>query len=119
MTTASHPRRKRDLLAPFEGNRKLEGLSLEDFMMSALPDAVWAQYERDRNKEALATKRALFFRSVFAPSLASALNAARVGDTAAVCRFADRLEQRLERRLACEPAPMHSCVQTILMTKER
>jgi hypothetical protein len=118
MAIGSHLRRKRDLLAPFEGNRKLEGLSLEDFMMSALPDAVWAQYERDRDKEALATKRALFFRSVFVPSLASALSAARVGEVAAVGTFGDQLERRLKQRLAGQPAPMHSWVQTILLAKE-
>lgn len=41
--------------------------------MFDLPDAAWADYQRDGNKDAFAERHAAFFRSIFAPSLACAL----------------------------------------------
>src|SRR5262249_31799935 len=70
MVIGSSLRRKRDLLAPFAADGHFEGLTVEDSEVSELPDAAWVDYERDGNAEALATKRALFFRSVFMPTLA-------------------------------------------------
>jgi hypothetical protein len=86
--------------------------------MSVVTDAAWTQFERDRDSEALATKQARFFRSVFMPSLASALERVRAGETGALTAFGDRLEQSLKRRLASQPAPMHSLVQTIVLAKQ-
>ena len=68
-----------------------------------LPDAAWTDYQLDADKEALATKQALFFRSVFMPSLASALTRVRDGDAEALRSFADRLQEGLTRRLASQP----------------
>jgi SAM dependent carboxyl methyltransferase len=118
MVLRAHPRRKRDLLAPFAGNRKFQQLTVEDFAMSGVSDAAWDQYQLDGDKQALATKRALFFRSIFVPSLACALSPARAGNGAAPGIFADELEQRLKRRLANQPAAMPSFVQTILLAKK-
>ena len=87
--------------------------------MSELPDAAWADFERDENKEALATKHALFFRSVFVPSLASALASLGAGNAAAISAFGDQIEQRLKRRLASHPAPTHSFVQIIVLVKAK
>jgi hypothetical protein len=94
-----------------------QDLTVEDFDMSALSDGGWTDYERDGNKEGLATKQALFFRSVFMPSLASALDGVRSGDGEAVRLFGERLEAGLKRRLAIQPAAMHSFVQTIVLAK--
>jgi hypothetical protein len=66
----------------------------------------------------LATKHALFFRSVFMPTLASALDRVRSGDAEALRVFGDRLEAGLKRRLASQPAAMHSLVQTIVLVKQ-
>jgi hypothetical protein len=117
MVLRAHARRNRDLLAPFGGNGKFQQLTVEDFAMSEVSDAAWAQYTCDRDKEALATKRALFFRSIFVPSLACALSPARAENGAAPDTFADQLEQRLKRRLASLPAAIHSFAQTILLAK--
>jgi hypothetical protein len=117
MALGSYPRRKRDLLAPFGGNGKFQQLTLEDFEVSELSDAAWTEYQRDGDKEALATKHALFFRSVFVPSLASALAAVRSGEAEALATFGDHLESRLKRRLASQPAAMHSFVQTMVLAK--
>jgi hypothetical protein len=117
MVLGAHPRRKCDLLAPFERDGQFQGLTVEDFAMSPLPDAAWIGYERDGNKEALASSHALFFRSIFAPSLASALERVRSGDAEANGNFADRLEFGLKRHLASQPAAMHSFVQTVVFAK--
>lgn len=119
MVISAFPRRKRDLLAPFAANGKFQQLIVEDCEMYELPDAAWADYERDRDKEALVAKHALFFRSIFVPSLASALERAREGDAEAFATFSNQVEQRLKRRLASQLAPMHSFVQTIVLSKSK
>lgn len=73
MVVASYPRQKSELLAPFKRGGQFRGLSVEHYEFLSLPDAAWADYERDGDASALATKHALFFRSVFVPSLGSAL----------------------------------------------
>jgi hypothetical protein len=117
MTLGAYPRRSRDLLAPFARDGQFQNLTVEEFEMSELPDAAWTDYELDGNKDALATKQALFFRSVFMPSLASAIDGVRAGDAEALRIFGDCLESGLKRRLASQPAPMHSFVQTIVLAK--
>jgi hypothetical protein len=67
----------------------------------------------------LNSKHALFFRSIFVPSLASALTRVREGDAEVVAVFSNQVEQRLKRRLASHPAPMHSFVQTIVLAKDK
>jgi len=119
MVLRAYPRRKGDLLAPFESNRNFQGLLLEGFQMSEVSGTAWVEYECDRDKEALAAKRALFFRSVFVPSLACALSRTRAGGGGARDDFADQLEQRLKRHLATEPEEMPTLVQTILFAKRR
>jgi hypothetical protein len=118
MTIGSHLRRKQDLLAPFAGKGKLQNLTVEDFAMFEVPDSAWAQYNIDGNKEALAAKRALFFRSVFAPSLASALGPALPTNSNALASFAGQLEQHLKRRMASHLAAIHSLVQVIVLAKQ-
>jgi hypothetical protein len=117
MVLGSYPRRKNDLLAPFAHDGQFQHLTVEDFEMAELRDAAWTNYERDGNREALAISHALFFRSIFMPSLGSALARVRAGDTEALHIFGDHLEAGLKRRLATQPTPMHSLVQTIVLAK--
>ena len=98
-------------------NGKFQQLNVEDFAMSEVRDAVWEQYDRDGDKGALATKHALFFRSIFVPSLACALSPARDTNGEVHGAFADQLEQRLKRRLASRPLEMLSFVQTLVLAK--
>jgi hypothetical protein len=119
MTLRAHLRRKRDLLAPFERTGEFQQLTVEDFAMSEVSDAAWDQYACDGDKEALTTKRTLFFRSIFVPSLACALSPARAGNGEALAIFADQMDQRLKQRLANQPAEMRSFVQTILLSKKK
>jgi SAM dependent carboxyl methyltransferase len=118
MILGSHPRRNCDLLAPFDQDEPFQQLTVERFDMSVVTDIPWTEYERDRDREALATKHALFFRCIFMPSLAAALDCVRAGDAEALGAFADRLEHGLKRRLASQPAAMHSFVQTIVLAKQ-
>lgn len=116
MVLHAYPRQKLELFAPFAPNG-FQGLTVEDFEMSALPDPFWADYERDGDTEALAAKQASFFRAVFVPTLAAALERVRAGDANAHRTFGDRLEAGLKQRLASHPAPTHSFVQTLVLAK--
>jgi hypothetical protein len=113
----AYPRLKSSLLAPFAHDGHFQHLIVEEFEMSVLQDAAWSEFERDGNKESLAAKHALFFRSVFMPSLASALTSVRAGDADALHNFGDRLEAGLKGRVASQPRAMHSFVQTIVLAK--
>jgi hypothetical protein len=116
MAVGSYPRRKSELLAPFVPNGQFQQLVVEDFEFAVLQDAAWADYQRDGDKEALAAKHALFFRSIFVPSLASAL--ARAADAEACRAFGDRMENGLRLRLVKHPAALHSFVSTIVLAKQ-
>ena len=118
MTIGSHPRRKKDLLAPFVGTGQFQNLTVEDCLMSEVTDSAWEQYKIDKDEEILAAKRALFFRSIFVPSLAGALGTKATSNDDARAKFADQVEQRLKRRLASHPAAVHSLVQVIVLVKE-
>jgi hypothetical protein len=117
MVIGSHPRRMSDLLAPFATNKPFENLSVEAFDESVVTDSAWEEFEKNGESRTLATKHALFFRSVFAPSLAVALTRVRAGDTDAPDAFGDRLESGLRRRLESQPEPMYSFVHTIVLAK--
>ena len=119
MTVGNYPRPKRDLLAPFAVNGGFQQLAVEACEMVEFPDAAWTEYQRDGNKEALVTKHVLFFRSIFVPSLASALVRVRTGHAEALGAFGNQLEQRLRRRLLSQPAATHSFVQTIVLAKAK
>jgi hypothetical protein len=117
MTIGPHPRRKRDLLAPFADGGQFDGLIVEICETSMLEDAAWHLLQRDGNKEGFAAKHALFFRSVFMPSLAAGLRRVREGDESALVKFGDRLERGMKDRVMREPLPMNSLVQTIVLAK--
>ena len=109
------PRRRRDLLAPFAGGGEFRQLAVQHCETNTLEDSAWADFERDGDKDALATKHALFFRAIFAPTLAGALE--RGDDPERRLAFLARLESGLKRRLADRPQPIHSRVETIVLAK--
>jgi hypothetical protein len=115
MVVGAYPRRRCDLLAPFQRSGQFQNLSVQCCELSWVADGPWAEYERDGNKEAFGTKHALFFRSVFVPSLALGLTDPHDAGQRRI--FADRFEDGLKRRLADQPAPLHSFVQTIVLAK--
>ncbi|MBV9038811.1 MAG: hypothetical protein JO182_30280 [Acidobacteriaceae bacterium] len=117
MVLTCYPRQKSELLAPFAKNPQFRGLTVEDCDVSAVPDPAWIEYQGDGDKQALATKQALFFRSIFMPSLASALTRVRAGDGEASLGFADRLQEGLMQRLAKHPASLAGLVETIVLAK--
>jgi SAM dependent carboxyl methyltransferase len=117
MAVGGYMRSKDDLFAPFVAESRFQGLTIEDYEVSMLPDPAWADFERTGDKEAMAVKNALFFRAVFMPSLADSLTRVRSGDSEALGTFADRLQDGLARRLAIEPTPMDMSVQTIVFAK--
>jgi SAM dependent carboxyl methyltransferase len=112
MVLGAYPRCRSQLLDPFCSDDQYCGLTVERCELSPLPDAAWNDYERDSNQEALTKRHVGFFRSIFVPSLATAL-----GDSGKSRLFADEFAGRLTRRLADQPAPYHSFVQTIVLAK--
>jgi hypothetical protein len=113
MVLGVYPRRQSQLLAAFSPDGQFRGLTVEHSELSVVPDAAWADYERNEDKNALATRHARFFRSVFAPSLASP-----IADQGKRRVFPDRLEEKLKGHLADRPAPLHSFVQTMVFAKQ-
>ncbi len=115
MVIGSFARRRCDLLAPFRSDAPFHGLAAETCDIFPVEDPAWADYQRDGNKDLLASRQARAFRATFAPSLASALIGR--GDEER-CAFADRLEHGLKCRLAKQPRAAYSLVQTIVLTKK-
>jgi hypothetical protein len=109
------PRRRTELLAPFERDGRCRSLKVEHCETSELADPAWADYEKDGNKEALAARQAAFYRSVFAPSLGSWLSSS--DNLEALQKFSERLEHGLRQRLMMRPAPINSLVETIVISK--
>src|SRR5262249_21667766 len=114
MTLGSVPRRRSQLLAPFNSNHKFCGLTSECCELTDLPDAAWIDYERDGNLEELLDRHTGFVRAIFAPSLATSL-----ADPGKSRTFVDELQRRLKRKLAERPIPLHSFVQTMVLAKQR
>jgi len=115
MVLGTWSRRRRDLLAPFGHDGKFCDLKVEWCETNVVPDVAWGVYERDGNKETVATKHALSFRATFAPTLAGALE--QNSDPQRVRAFSDRLERGLKRRLASQPRPIITQVETIVFTR--
>jgi hypothetical protein len=97
MVISAGPRRRSDLSAPFARGGKFMELKVEHCETNSLPDAAWANYQRDGDEDAL------FFRTVFAPTLAGAL--AQSGEPERRRAFSDRLEIGLKQRLPDRPQP--------------
>jgi hypothetical protein len=116
MTIASCPRRQQDLVAPFGDGGAYQGLVIEHVSTERVPDTAWIDYERDRDAMALATKRALFFRVIFIPSLAKALAPERTAEERQ--DFAQRLEDGLRHRLLTKPALLDNLVGIIVLAKQ-
>jgi hypothetical protein len=86
---------------------------VEHCELSGLDDSAWTDYEQDANRELLASRHAGFFRSIFVPSLASALTGSAKRQV-----FADAMDQKLMRRIVEQPTPFHSFVQTMVLAKK-
>ena len=117
MALGTLPRRKRDLLVPFGGHGEFQQLTVEELQMFEVPDAAWIDYQRDGEKQALAAKQALFFRSIFVPSLASALVRVGARDAEVLGAFGGQIEQRLKARLLSQPPSTRSFVQVMVLAK--
>jgi SAM dependent carboxyl methyltransferase len=113
MVLGGYPRRRAQLLEPFAREGQFQALSVEHCELLDLPDAAWTDYQLDGNVESLGSRHAAFFRAIFVPSLASAIS-----DAATRLAFANRMEQKLKRRLCERPAPIHSFVQTMVLAKQ-
>jgi hypothetical protein len=73
-------------------------------------------YQLDKDAEALAKKRALFFRAIFVPSLAQALGPTRGVEERQA--FSAALELGLQRRMVDHPARLENPVGMIVLAKQ-
>ncbi|HKN28234.1 MAG TPA: hypothetical protein VJY34_10245 [Roseiarcus sp.] len=115
MTIAACPRRQSDLLAPFARREEFHRLVVEHCSTSVVTDHSWAEYEIDKDAEALARRRALFFRTIFAPSIARALAPSRSAEMREA--FVTQLEAGLRQRLTGNPERIDHLVGIIVLTK--
>ena len=111
MVLLSYPRRKDELLAPFARDGQFQSLVVEECEAQLQPNPAWLDYQRDGVAEALARTQAAFFRAVFTPSLAAALDSIKQRD------FADQLFERMVQRLIADPVPANGAVQIIVLAK--
>jgi len=79
-------------------------------------DIAWEQYQLDKDAEALAGKRAQFFRAIFVPSLAQALEPSRAPEERQA--FCAALETGLAQRLADHPGRIENLVGMIVLAKQ-
>ncbi len=112
MVVGVYPRRRAQLLEPFNANGHFQSLSVEHCEIFDLPDAACADFQLNRNAEAFASRHAAFFRAIFVPSLAAAIS-----DTRRRHSFANSLEQKLKQRLCEMPTPFHSFAQVTVLVK--
>jgi hypothetical protein len=108
-------RSSRDLLAPFARDGRFCGLAAEHCDVYAVEDVAWLDYERDHDAEALAARRAAFFRVTYGPTLAGALSSA--DDQERRSAFLKALEDGVKRRQAEHPSPMNSFIAAIVLAK--
>jgi hypothetical protein len=114
MVLGAYPRRRAQLLEPFNADGQFQSLSVEPCELFDLPDAAWADYQLHGDVQVLVSRHAAFFRAIFVPSLSSAISNA--GRRQA---FAESLEQKLKERLCDRLAPFHSFVQVMVFAKQR
>jgi SAM dependent carboxyl methyltransferase len=113
---AIYPRSEPELLAPFSRDGLFHGLTVEECVTLPVPDTVWEEYMRNKDAEALAKKRAGFFRAVFAPSLAEALEPNR--NPQERLEFLAALEDGLRARMVSHPAPADNLVRIVVLAKQ-
>ncbi len=116
MALAIYPRSEPELLEPFSRDGKFNSLTVEQCATFPVPDTVWEEYVRDKDAEALAKKRAGFFRAIFAPSLATALKPSRSPQER--FEFLAALENCLRARMVGHPVPADNLVRIVVLSKQ-
>ena len=112
----AHPKSLQDLLAPFAGKSRFEGLAVEHCEVFPGPDPVWEDYERHHDRQQVAVHQAGFFRAAFGPTFAGALHVSRFpADRAA---FIDKLEQSMTHQIAADPVPTRQIIGVMVIAKE-
>jgi hypothetical protein len=100
MVVPGRIRGRAQLLAPFGETGVFAGLTVEQCDIFPMPEAAWSAYCESGDAQALAADRTGFFRSVFVPSLAAALEPTRPPSDSVA--FADALAAIMERKMAAE-----------------
>ncbi|WP_341313042.1 SAM-dependent methyltransferase [Paraburkholderia sp. IMGN_8] len=115
MLLATFARPEHDLLAPFASNGQFCNLVVEHCECVAQPDDIWDEYQRDGDREQMASRYAAFYRATFVPSLLLALG--QPGDEPRKRALSDRFEQLLRQRLMAAPARLDALVETLVLAQ--
>ena len=108
-------RRRADFQAPFDSAGRFGRLVMETADVFLGEDGIWAEYERDRDKEAFGTRWAAFCRASVFQTLSLGL-AGGAGDPRHG-EFIARLERHLAARLAKAPARMNLPLARLVVAK--
>ena len=108
-------RRRADFQAPFDSAGRFGRLVMKTADVFLGEDGIWAEYERDRDKEAFGTRWAAFCRASVFQTLSLGL-AGGAGDPRHG-EFIARLERHLAARLAKAPARMNLPLARLVVAK--
>jgi hypothetical protein len=116
MLLPSYPRRRSELLAPFEPDGCFDSLAVEHCEEFPVPDSGWTDYQRNGDGAALAARYAGFYRATFLPTLASGLAPERGAEGRQA--FIGRVTEGLKQRLIRQPAPLQLTAQVMVLAKQ-
>ncbi len=108
-------RSRTDLMAPFSGNARFAGLSIEHLDIFEGEDRIWKDFQRDRDAHRFGARWSAFSRASVFPTLAEALDGG-LNDRRA-CAFMDKLEAANAARLAEKPQPMVIPLASLVLVK--
>jgi SAM dependent carboxyl methyltransferase len=115
MSIPGRIRSRTQLLEPFAETGLFAGLTVEHCDVFQLPEAAWTAYLEHGDAHVLAAARTGFFRSVFIPSLADALDP--TGSSSDRMTFADALQTALTPRMAGELRELPSTATTMVVSR--
>ena len=115
MVLPLHLRTREEMLAPFDTSALRSQWRVLSCSITPAGDAAHDQFVRDGNSQALAAKRAGFFRATFGTILASSLASSRPDDDRR--EFLTHLEHRLRDKIEGLQKPLAYAVSTLALQK--
>ena len=116
MVIPTFARSRTDLMAPFSGNARFAGLSIEHLDVFEGEDRIWQDFQHDHDAHKFGARWAAFSRASVFPTLAEALDGGL--DDRRARAFMDKLEAANAARLAEKPEPMVISLASMVLVKE-
>ncbi len=115
MAIPTFGRSRADLMAPFSGNARFAGLSIEHLDIFEGEDRIWEDFQRDRDAHKFGARWSAFSRASVFPTLAEALDGGL--DDRRAPAFMDKLEAATAARLAEKPERMIIPLASMVLVK--